>query len=251
MGGGASLLKTARVDQLKPKAQSGSLSAMSSTPQPRKAVTPGEGRSSPDRVAPAWRAWLRALASDAEAALGAALAYETLDDTARGAFLDALEQDVPRLDVPRVAVFAPLLSVERDPARRERITLSMGDDIGTDEGLEARAWLGKAHDDDRVVVVETPVYLQFVRVTSCRFALDRGVRWVRHEPLLHIKDSAQARSRVDEVTLERVPLGAAIDAVANALVAQRRRDGSLPDTLHPLLELFDARIVDPTPSVLR
>jgi hypothetical protein len=224
---------------------------MPPTPQPLEAVNPGEGRTAPDRVAPAWRAWLRALASDAEAALGAALAYETLDDVARVAFLDALEQDAPRLDVPRVAVFAPLLSVERDPERRERIKVAMGDDIGADVGLEARAWLGIASDGDRVSVVETPVYLSFIRVTSCRFALERGVRWVRHEPLLHVTDGARARARVDGVTLERVPLGAVIDAVASALVAQRRREGSLPNTLHPLLELFDARIVDPTASLRR
>src|SRR5688572_31973411 len=41
----------------------------------------------------AWRAWLGALASDADAAQAAALAYEQLDASGRDAWIDSLAQD--------------------------------------------------------------------------------------------------------------------------------------------------------------
>src|SRR5579872_3215573 len=63
------------------------------------------------RVHSAWRTWLSALAADAEAAMAAALAYESLPTEARDAWLDALEGDAPTLDVPAVALYAPLLAV--------------------------------------------------------------------------------------------------------------------------------------------
>jgi hypothetical protein len=70
------------------------------------------------RVVEVWCAWLGALATDAEAALAAAMAYKELDEPSRDRWLGALEHDVPRLDVPLIAVYAPLLAVEVDPARR-------------------------------------------------------------------------------------------------------------------------------------
>src|SRR6185437_6466766 len=69
-------------------------------------------------VQSAWRSWLSALATDAEAAMAAALAYESLPPEARDAWLDALDVDAPTLEVPRVALFAPLLAVEADTVRR-------------------------------------------------------------------------------------------------------------------------------------
>jgi hypothetical protein len=74
------------------------------------------------RVLGAWRSWLSALASDAEAALAAAMAYSSLGDDARNAWLDALEADAAAVDVPKIALYAPLLAVEADAARRARMT---------------------------------------------------------------------------------------------------------------------------------
>src|SRR6186713_719409 len=74
----------------------------------------------------AWRAWLGALANDAEAAQAAALAYEQLDASGRDAWIDSLAQDARELGVPRIAVYAPLLAVELDTARRQRIELALG-----------------------------------------------------------------------------------------------------------------------------
>ena len=82
----------------------------------------GNSISTDKRVINAWCAWLGALATNAEAALAAALAYKQLEGPARDSWLAAVEHDADRLNVPRVAVFAPLLAVESDPERRLRIT---------------------------------------------------------------------------------------------------------------------------------
>ena len=118
--------------------------------------------SSQARVQLAWKAWLEALANDAEAALGAAFAYETLDERGRDAVLDALEVDATQLCVPRVAVFAPLLSVETDPNRRDRIRGAMGADVGANVTVPARALMGTTKNGDKIVVAETHMYLGFV-----------------------------------------------------------------------------------------
>ena len=74
------------------------------------------------RAHAAWCKWLSALASDSEAAMAAALAYESLPDGARDAWLSALEADAPDIGVPLVALYAPLLAVESDPAPHTRVS---------------------------------------------------------------------------------------------------------------------------------
>jgi hypothetical protein len=224
---------------------------MGSTPQPR-SYTGNEAERAPSsdarireshqRILPAWQVWLRALATDAEAALGAALAYESLDARGRGAFLDALEQDAARLGVPRVALFAPLLSVEQDPARRERIQEALGDDFGTAQRRRPSSLLGMDAGGDRIVAVVAPMYLDFVRVISCRFSRVGGFTWIRNDPLVHADHAPTAGSRMDGVGLEQAPLTAVIDEIAMAVVAQRDAEGNLPPALEPLLELFDTRL---------
>src|SRR5215217_4808568 len=70
------------------------------------------------RILAAWREWLSALATDAEAAIAAAHVYGELGPEARDAWLDVLAEDGPKLLVPAVAIYAPLLSVEWDAVRR-------------------------------------------------------------------------------------------------------------------------------------
>src|SRR5512145_1018128 len=69
------------------------------------------------RLLAAWHEWLRALATDADAAIAAAQVYHDLPEQAREAWLDALTEDSPALAVPAVAIYAPLLAVEADPGR--------------------------------------------------------------------------------------------------------------------------------------
>ncbi|HEY5956501.1 MAG TPA: hypothetical protein VIV60_08115, partial [Polyangiaceae bacterium] len=144
------------------------------------------------RVMSAWCAWLGALATDAEAALAAALAYKQLEGPARDSWLSAVEHDADRLDVPRVALFAPLLAVEFDPERRVRILQSMGpaDAVATPR-LGASALVGRARDGLRVAVVATPLYLNFVQVLACGYRIGCGFEWVRHDPIV-TRESAPA-----------------------------------------------------------
>lgn len=192
-----------------------------------------------ERTKEAWNTWLNALASDAHAALGAALAYQDLDSKGRDAMLQALEQDAKRLGVPRIAVFAPLLSVEHDEARRQRICAAVGTDVGACH-VGARALVGTTPDADRVIMVLTPVYLHFVKVTSCRLAPDRCIRWVRCEPLVHINEALHPNTRLDDTALEIVPLQVVIDLIARAIVGQRRSGEVLPAELLALVQLFSA-----------
>jgi hypothetical protein len=216
---------------------------MGSTPQPRRYGSAGDtSDGTADRIFPAWQVWLRALATDAEAALGAALAYEALDAQGRAAFLDAVEQDAERLGVPRVALFAPFLSVEKDPERRARIRGALGDDFGTAQRRRPNALLGHATNGDRIVAVIAPMYLDFVRVITCRFSRGRGFTWIRNDPLVHVKDVPTTGAQLDGAMLEPMPLAQVIDEIAAAVVAQRDPQGNLPAALEPLLELFDARL---------
>src|SRR5262249_22829122 len=123
------------------------------------AQTEGERLAADERVQAAWRAWLSALASDPEAALAAALAYEALDGAGRDLWLDALDQDGPKLEVPTVAVYAPLLSVETEPSRRARIRAAVSRGTGP-RRTATRAVRGLAANGDRVVAVVLPLYLE-------------------------------------------------------------------------------------------
>lgn len=219
---------------------------MGSNPQSQPERDSGdEDRTSMDRILPAWQVWLEALATDAEAAIGAALAYESLDARGREAFLDALEHDAGRLGVPRVALFAPFLSVERDPDRRMRLQEALGDDFGTASRRMPRALMGITSEGDYLIAVVTPVYLDFVRVIKCRFSRSSGFAWIRNDPLLHVKDAPKSGATLDGIALEAAPFDVVVDEIAAAVVAQRDPNGHLPPALEPLLQLFDARLSEP------
>ena len=98
--------------------------------------------------------------------MAAALAYESLPPEARDAWLDALDADAPTLDVPRVALFAPLLAVESDPARRERIEARIASDPhARPAGYgEAQALRGVGPDGTHACVIVAALYLDFVQV---------------------------------------------------------------------------------------
>ncbi len=194
-----------------------------------------------NRVLDAWGAWLSALATNAEAAMAAALAYRQLEDQARDSWLAAVEIDADRLNVPRVAVFAPLLAAEFDPERRLRILKAMGpfDEICA-PAENARGLVGQDERGLRVCVVVTPLYLDFVQVLACGYRANEGFDWVRHDPIL-CRTSAPIESHVLEgASLEAVPLKALIDELAHAVVAHKRSERPLPEALSFFAHLFDA-----------
>lgn len=191
-----------------------------------------------ERVVAAWREWLRALATDAEAALAAAIAYRELDGAARQEWLDALEQDAPELAVPKFAVYAPLLAVESDPERRARIHRAVGPLESATPSVAAQALGGMGPHGLRVAVLVSPLYLDFVQVLACAYREQRGFEWVRHDPIVDRRRVPQHGERVEGVTIERTPLRPLIDELAHAVLAHKRSGRELPEALRVFADLF-------------
>jgi hypothetical protein len=186
------------------------------------------------RTHAAWRTWLAALAHDADAVTAAALAYEQLDPAGRSAWLDALEADASDVGVPRVALYAPLLGVEQDDERRARIAKNV-------EGAARRSTPSRAlaggSGADRICIIVSPLYLDFVEVLLCRYGPDDGIVEARHHWLAH-KSDVEALTRDVGVKLEEAPLPAIVEEIAHAVVADRRRGQSSPPILLRYLDLF-------------
>jgi hypothetical protein len=198
------------------------------------------------RVRSAWRTWLSALATDAEAAMAAALAYESLPDEGRDAWLDALESDAPTLNVPKVALYVPLLAVETHEARRERIECALeGEEDGAVSQGETRALCGVANDGKHVCVIVAPLYLDFVQVLICRYTPNGGIVAVRHDPLRHVGDiNTTMRTEVDGVAVEPTPLRVVVEELAHAILADRRHDRKTPAALTSFAHLFGPHLDD-------
>jgi hypothetical protein len=191
-----------------------------------------------ERSRAAWRAWLSALASDAESAMAAALAYEALDGADRTLWLDALDQDAPQLSVPSVALYAPLLSVETDPERRARIWAAVrADETGLPRAA-GRALRGVATNGDRIVVVVIPLYLRFVHVLAGRIHPHDGFVWVKRDPIVKDEDALRSSCELDGVVLESTPLKPVVEELAHAVLAHRRSGRSLPSALKPFADIF-------------
>jgi hypothetical protein len=189
----------------------------------------------------AWRTWLSAMASDAEAVMAAALAYEALTDEGRDAWLDALTDDAPHVDVPVVALYAPLLAVEADEGRRARIvdalaTAQAPPNTGTRFG--ARALRGTIGDSYACIVL-SPLYLDFVELLVCRYHPARGIEIAQHEPLCHREQVEQrACALLGEVPFSAALLPDVVEELAHAVVADRRDGREAPDALARFTHLF-------------
>ena len=196
------------------------------------------------RMLAAWREWLTALASDADAALAAADLYAGLAPAARDAWLDALAEDGPRLSVPLLALYAPLLGVEMDMERRARmeVAVALGGVQRGDEAPIARAFAGMTSTGARVVALIQPVYLQFVRVLWCRFVPDEGIFWARQDSLLANANAPKSGDVVDGVVLDKAPMAPIVEELAHAILAHGRRGSELPSSLRDFADLFDTDV---------
>jgi len=203
------------------------------------------GPSADGHVRSAWRSWLSALATDAEAAMAAALAYESLPPDARDAWLDALDADAPTLEVPQVALYAPLLAVESEPARRDRIELRIvSDPYARRSGYGgAQALRGVAPDGTHACVIVAALYLDFVQVIACRYTPSGGFVTVRHDPMRHAGDLRPV-CEVDGVAVEPTPLRIVIEELAHAILADRRRQATTPPALASFAHLFGPHLDD-------
>lgn len=196
------------------------------------------------RAVGAWRSWLGALASDAEAALAAAMTYAALPDEARDAWLDALERDRGTVEAPRVALYAPLLAVEVDGARRARIAYQMGKLPPSTHG--GSALRGRSAKGGWVCAVTSPLYLDFVELLVCRYDPDSGVVSAHHEPFRHLSQVplAVASAMEESVELLPTPLRDVIEELAHAVVADRREGRTPPEALARFSHLFNPELPD-------
>jgi hypothetical protein len=198
-----------------------------------------ESTDSERRARAAWRTWLSALASDADAAMAAALAYESLPPEAREAWLDALEADASTLGVPCLALYAPLIAVEADGERRGRMLAAVASDPaarvpGLGRGRELR---GVAFDGVHACAVVAPVYLDFVEILSCRYTPTGGFLIAEHDPFRHAGDVEGIRE-VGGVAVEPTPLRVVVEELAHAVLADRRAQRDLPAALASFAHLF-------------
>lgn len=199
-----------------------------------RAPTPGD-----ERMVGAWCEWLGALATDAEAALATAIAYQELTPSGRDYWLAVLAQDEKRVAVPKIAVYAPLLAVESDPARRARISAAMGPvDLDVTPRFAARGLSGIACDGLRVTVLITPLYLDFAQVLACGYRPEAGFSWVRHDPILLERSAPRQGEWLHGVELETRPIKHLIDELAHVVLAHRRSGRELPDALRSFADLF-------------
>lgn len=192
----------------------------------------------------AWRAWLGALANDADAAQAAALAYAQLDASGRDAWIDSLAQDAIEIGVPRIAVYAPLLAVEVDGTRRQRIQLAMGPDESQAAPRQAPcALVGVGCGELRVAVLIAPLYMDFVQVLACGYHVAEAFDWVRHDPIVSTRSALRAGDRLDGVIVESSPLKGVVDELARTIVAHQRTHGQLPAALRAFAHVFGPMFV--------
>ncbi len=193
------------------------------------------------RTHAAWRTWLAALAKDPEAVTAAALAYESLAPEGRDAWLDALDADAPDVDVPRIALYAPLLGVEEDEERRARIILNV---VGAaTKKTPPRALVG-ARGEDRVCLIVTPLYLDFVELLFCRYDPDVGIREAWHRWLVHTTDVAKCAADLGGGLREGV-LPQIVEDLAHAVVADQRAGRSAAPSLVRYMHLFAPDLAHP------
>lgn len=196
------------------------------------------------RAHAAWRTWLAALAKDADAVTAAALAYESLGPKGRDAWLDALDADAPLVDVPKIALYAPLLGVEEDDERRARIVLNVVG--GQRKSTPPRALIGSL-GEDRVCLIVTPLYLDFVEILCCRYDPDVGIREAWHKWLTHVTDVQTCAAEIG-VAMTPGSLALVVEELAHAVVADRRGGRSAPPSLVRYIDLFAPDLAHPAPE---
>jgi hypothetical protein len=198
--------------------------------------------------------------------MAAALAYESLPAEARDAWLEALDADAPGVNVPKVALYAPLLAVESDGLRRTRIERALSSEAPVKVPVDGRgdgvvdgvvkapvdavsarhAFRGTTLGGETLCVVASPLYLDFVELLVCRFGAD-GISSARHEPLSHRSHLREQNSipEAEGVTLEPTPLAVVVEELAHAVVAHGRAGREAPEVLRRFTDLFA-----PTPGSL-
>jgi hypothetical protein len=170
------------------------------------------------------------------------MAYRQLDGPGRDRWLAAVDQELERLRVPRIALYAPLLAVEADPARRSAILTALGPaEASATPRASARGLRGCSGNGLRVAAIVTPLYLDFAQVLACGYRPSEGVEWVRHDPIVDWRETPKHGEQIGGVTLEGVTLRHLVDELAHAIVAHCRTGKSIPEALRAFADLFGSR----------
>ena len=202
----------------------------------------GELPEADTRVVEAWRGWLEALGTDAEAALAASMAYRQLDGPGRDRWLAAVDQELERLRVPRIALYAPLLAVEADPDRRSAILRALGPaEASATPRASACGLRGRSANGLQVAAIVTPLYLDFAQVLACAYRPSEGIEWVRHDPIVDRRETPKHGEQIGGVTMENATLKHLVDELAHAIVAHCRTGKSIPEALRAFADLFGSR----------
>ena len=137
---------------------------------------------------------------DAEAALAAALTYESLDDVARDAFLDAIDEDAAtrstfrRSRSTRRSWRSKMIRIVHQSATQLAIGRALRGKI-----LDPRVCRdGRSRarvDGEQLTVLLLPLYLGFVEVLACRWNQENGCVSAEHEPLATRCANFSARKR--------------------------------------------------------
>jgi hypothetical protein len=179
------------------------------------------------------------MATDAESAMAAAIAYRDLDSDGREKWLESLEADAPTVNVPKIALYAPLIAVEHDPERRRRLVSAIEDiEFAAEPSGRHRALSARDPRGARVCVVVLPLYLDFVQVLACAHD-PSGFVWVRHDPIVDMHRAPRAGESLEGVRLEATPLKSTIDELASAVLAHRRSQRPIPEALAVIADLLD------------
>ncbi|MSP24302.1 MAG: hypothetical protein EXR75_03885 [Myxococcales bacterium] len=193
------------------------------------------------RARGAWRAWLSSLASDASAATAAAHLYGELAPDGRDAWLDALAEDAPDVAVPMAALYGPLLAVECDPVRQERMHRASNTSLGCITSVK-RALVGAeargVGSGGRIAVLVIPLYLEFVRVLIFRMVKDTGFDSVRQIPIIRDSDAPDVGTELQGIKLYASCRDTVIDDLAHTVLAHRRSGRELPQLLRDCADIF-------------
>lgn len=178
------------------------------------------------------------MATDAEAALAAAMSYRELSASGRDHWLTSLQGDLHDLDIPKIAVYAPLLSVEQDPDRRrllERLAAEDGDPEPTQ--VRRSALISQGPSGERIYVMISPLYLNFVQVLACGVHGGQFV-WVRHDPILSKQRAPASGDIMSGGRLDAASFNLVLDELASTVLSHQRLGLVLPEAIYILSDLL-------------
>ena len=114
---------------------------------------------------------------------------------------------------------------------------------GAEKSTSPRVLVG-ARGEDRVCLIITPLYLDFVEILFCRYDPDVGIREAWHRWLIHSSGVATCVSE-SGVAMRDGGLPQVVEELAHAVVADRRAGRTAPPSLLRYIDLFAPDLAHP------